>query len=171
MKLFPVLCMWIRISVSVCALSHATLCDPTDHSPPGSSVHGTSQAGILEWVAISFSTGSSRPRDRTCVSCVSCIGGRVSLPLRHPGSPRIPVLFTKISRSRINARSLGIGNINYRYVSNRKNTSSIFSKKCILHKILYFDVGLLSLQNKHNWLYCVLITPVILTVTQSRRNF
>ena len=39
-----------------------TLCDPTDCSPPGSSV-GILQARILEWVAISFSRGSSRPRD------------------------------------------------------------------------------------------------------------
>ena len=48
-----------------------TLCDPIDCSPPGSSVHGSLQARILELVAISFSRGSSRPKDRTCVSCVS----------------------------------------------------------------------------------------------------
>ena len=36
-----------------------TLCDPMDCSPPGSSVHGIFQARILEWVAISFSRGSS----------------------------------------------------------------------------------------------------------------
>ena len=42
-----------------------TLCDPMDCSLPGSSVHGILQARILEWVAISFSRGSSRPRDRT----------------------------------------------------------------------------------------------------------
>ena len=41
-------------------------------SPPGSSVHGISQAGMMEWVAISFSRGSSRPRDRSQVSCTSC---------------------------------------------------------------------------------------------------
>ena len=35
-----------------------TLCDPTDGSPPGSSVHGIFQARVLEWVAISFSRGS-----------------------------------------------------------------------------------------------------------------
>ena len=35
-----------------------------DCSPPGSSVHGILQVRILEWVAISFSRGSSRPRDR-----------------------------------------------------------------------------------------------------------
>ena len=37
------------------AQSCPTLCDPTDYSPPGSSVHGILQARILEWVAISFS--------------------------------------------------------------------------------------------------------------------
>ena len=47
-----------------------TLCEPMDHSLPGSSVHGTSQKRILEWVAISFSRGSSQPRDGTLVSCV-----------------------------------------------------------------------------------------------------
>ena len=36
-----------------------TLCNPMDCSPPGSSVHGISQARILEWVSISFSRGSS----------------------------------------------------------------------------------------------------------------
>jgi len=37
-------------------------CDSMDSSPPGSSVHGIFQARIVEWVAISFSRGSSRPR-------------------------------------------------------------------------------------------------------------
>ena len=48
-----------------------TLCDPMDCSPPGSSVHEIFQARILEWVAISFSRGSSQPRDRTQVSCTA----------------------------------------------------------------------------------------------------
>ena len=52
-----------------------TLCDPVDCSPPGSSVRVISQARILEWLAIPYSGGSSQPRDRTCVSCVSCIAG------------------------------------------------------------------------------------------------
>ena len=42
---------------------HLTLCDPMDCSSPGSSVHGISQARILEWVAISFSRGPSQPKD------------------------------------------------------------------------------------------------------------
>ena len=45
-------------------------CDPMDWSLPGSSVHGISQASILEWVAISCSMGSSWPRDWTQVSCI-----------------------------------------------------------------------------------------------------
>ena len=43
----------------VCAQSCLTLCDPMDCSSPGSSVHGILQARILEWVATSFSRGSS----------------------------------------------------------------------------------------------------------------
>ena len=47
------------------------LCNPMDCSLPGSFIHGIFQARILEWVAISFSRGSSRPRDRTRVSCTA----------------------------------------------------------------------------------------------------
>ena len=47
-----------------------TLCNPMGWSLPGSSVHGILQARVLEWVAISFSRGSSWPRDRTQVSCI-----------------------------------------------------------------------------------------------------
>ena len=46
-----------------------TLCKPMNCSPPGSSVHGILQAGTLEWVAISSSRGSSRPRDQIYISC------------------------------------------------------------------------------------------------------
>ena len=53
------------------AQSCPTLCDPMDCSPPGSSVHGILQARILEWGAISFSRGSSRPSDQTQVSCIA----------------------------------------------------------------------------------------------------
>ena len=51
------------------------LCDPTDYSPPGSSVHGILQARILQWVAMPSSRGSSQPRDQTPYG--SCTGRRV----------------------------------------------------------------------------------------------
>ena len=49
------------------------LCDLRDCSPPGSSVHGVSQARILEWVAIPSCRGSCQHRDRTCLSCACCL--------------------------------------------------------------------------------------------------
>ena len=52
------------------AQSYPTHCDPLYCIPPGSSVHGVFQARILEWVASSSSRRSSRPRDRTCISCI-----------------------------------------------------------------------------------------------------
>ena len=54
-----------------------TLCEPMDCSPPGSSVHGIFQARILEWVAIPSSRRSSRTRDRTHISCISCTGRQI----------------------------------------------------------------------------------------------
>ena len=48
-------------SESEVAQSCLTLSDPVDCSPPGSSIHGVLQARVLEWVAIAFSRGSSRP--------------------------------------------------------------------------------------------------------------
>ena len=57
-------------SESEVAQSCPTLCDPIDCSLPGSSVHGIFQAIVLEWIAISFSRGSSQPRARTRVSWI-----------------------------------------------------------------------------------------------------
>ena len=44
------------------------------------------QARILEWAAVSYSRGSSQPRDQTCISYISCIAGRffTTEPLRKP---------------------------------------------------------------------------------------
>ena len=68
----------------VCAQLCPTLCDPMDGSPPGSSLHGISQARILEWVAISYSRGSSQPKDQTCVSKVSCISRVITAKVGSP---------------------------------------------------------------------------------------
>ena len=58
-------------------ICHIQLSNPMDYSPPDSSAHGILQAGMLEWVAISYSRGSSQSRDRTHISFVSCIGRQV----------------------------------------------------------------------------------------------
>ena len=72
--------------ISCCCLvtkSCLTLCYPMDCSLPGSSVHGISQARVLEWVAISFSKGSFQPRDQTLISCLA---GRF-FTTESPGKP------------------------------------------------------------------------------------
>ena len=71
---------WLKGVFSMCANSVTQLC-LTLCSPPGFSVHGIFQARTLEQLAISFSRGSSRPRDQTCVSWVCCIGQVDSLLL------------------------------------------------------------------------------------------
>ena len=70
-----------------------TLCDPMVCSSPGSSVHGILQARILEWVAISYSEGSSPPRDWTLgqLCLLNCRGE--FLPLAPPGK----AIFTRMS--------------------------------------------------------------------------
>ena len=59
------ICCWWCLVTKLCP----TLCDPMDCNLPGSSVHGILRARTLEWGAISFSRGSSPPRDWTHVSC------------------------------------------------------------------------------------------------------
>ena len=77
-----------------CCCSVAKSC-PTfcwwDYSPSTSSLHGVFQARILEWVAISFSRGSSWMTDWTCVSSN---GKKILLPLSHHGSPQVSNLLT-----------------------------------------------------------------------------
>ena len=70
--------MWHHSHMGACVLSHLShdwlSVAPVDCSPPGFCIHGIVQARILEWVAVPSSRGSSRPRDQTHVSYVSCTG-------------------------------------------------------------------------------------------------
>ena len=74
------MCVWGVVGGSIeakgsymCLVAHSclTLCDSMDCSLPDSFFHGILQARILEWVAIPFSRGSSRPKDGTPVSCIA----------------------------------------------------------------------------------------------------
>ena len=77
---FPVLC-------SVASVMSDS-CNPIDSSPPGFSVHGIFQARILKWVAISFSRGSSQPREQTHVSFIA---GRF-FTAKSPGNSNFPLV-------------------------------------------------------------------------------
>ena len=97
--LFPLLFRTLVPHLKVCevTLLCLTLCDLMDCSLPGFSIHGIFQARILEWVAISFSRGSSWPRDRTWVSHTAD-----SLPSEPPGKPlqsRLTLLYQAIQSS------------------------------------------------------------------------
>ena len=65
----PSLILNLKVKVLVAQLC-PTLCGPMDCSPPGFSVHGISQARLLEWVVISSSGVSSQSRDQTPISCI-----------------------------------------------------------------------------------------------------
>ena len=93
----------------VCVCSVIQLCptlwNPTDCSPPDSSVHGLSQERIPEWVAISFSRGSSWPRDWNHLSCISCIGRQI---LYHCATWESPLdILSKSQRFRCTRKVLG----------------------------------------------------------------
>ena len=74
-----------KLFVVLVTESGSPLCDPTDCSPPGSSVHGIPQARRVEWVAISFSRGSSQPRGQTQVSSITGRFFTTKPPGRHRG--------------------------------------------------------------------------------------
>ena len=81
----------VTLTKPVCCISEVlqsclTLCKPIDCSPPDSSICGIFQAGVLEWVASSFSRGSSQPRDWTWVSCIC---RQMLYRLSHQGSPQL----------------------------------------------------------------------------------
>ena len=66
-------CVCLCVYLCVCPVVSDSL-QPMDCNSPGSSVHGTLQARILEWVTISYSRGPSWSRDESPISCISCIG-------------------------------------------------------------------------------------------------
>ena len=86
-------------AVGPVAQSCLTLCDSVDCGPPGSSAHGILQARILVWVAMSFSRGSSRPRDLTHISYVSCIDRRILYHQCHLGIPHRNAVLCLVTQS------------------------------------------------------------------------
>ena len=76
-------CLIVHVCVPVSRLVVSNSCDPLDYSPPGFSVHGISQARLVEWVAISSYRGSSQSRDQTRVFCIA--GGFFTT--ESPGKP------------------------------------------------------------------------------------
>ena len=70
-------CGCVGAGVHSVAQLYPALYDPIDCSLPGSSVRGIFQVRILEWVAISYSERSFRPKDQTHISYISCTGRQI----------------------------------------------------------------------------------------------
>ena len=119
----------------VCAVAQSclTLCGPMDCSPPGSSAHGIFQARILAQGAMPSSRASSRPRDLTHVSCVSCIGRRILNHQHHPGKP---IICNKSSHTL------------------HKTNNKVHSKRAVIFEFLLGEIFLewLPRQNHHIFL-------------------
>ena len=94
----------LGLHVSSVTRSCLTLCDLMDWSPPGSSAHGISQAGILEWIAMPSSSKSSQARDWTHGSSVSCTG-RQFFTTEPPEAPWDALSVSRISNL-MTARSI-----------------------------------------------------------------
>ena len=92
LTLFLLINFYCSISVQSCL----TLFCLMDCRLPGSSVHGTFQARILELGATPYSKGSSQPRDQSCVSCISCIGRWILYPLVPPGKPSLEYTYNNV---------------------------------------------------------------------------
>ena len=92
--------------------------DPMGYSPPGSSVQGIFQARILEWVVISYSKRSSRPRDQTHISYT----GRHSLPLCQPGIP-----------------AANLGNFTLRITGNHLRVTPWSDQSCTWEQLLWLS--------------------------------
>ena len=84
-----------NLKKNMCAQSHLIPGDLMDHRSPGSSFQGIFQARTLEWVAISSSRGSSRPRDWTCISCIPCIGRQI---IYHSATSEVLILHLIVAR-------------------------------------------------------------------------
>ena len=80
-------CVCVCVCAELLSCIWLALCDSMDCSPPGSSVHGIFQAKILQWVAVSSSKGSFRPRDWTHISYVSCTGKQIFIATEPSGKP------------------------------------------------------------------------------------
>ena len=107
-------------------------------SPPGSSVHRILQARILDWVAISFSRGSSRPRDWNWVSCDSCIAGGffTNEPQRKSVGPNINI-------SNCYCRKLGF------IMSDAGKYQRTLDKEIAIHNLHFYQCALTAILGKH----------------------
>ena len=105
--------------------------DPVDCSSPGSSAHGILQARVLEWVAISFSRGSSPPRDWTQISCIA--GRRFTFWATREA----PILSNGIIKS---FKRHGVLHFTMEEVDSQSSIAAAMAGLCLPHPNSYVEV-------------------------------
>ena len=151
--------------LSMCVLvaqSCPTLCSSTDHSPPGSSVHGILQARILQWVAVPFFRGSSQPRDQTQVSHIA---GRLFTiwakrkPIFFQGQPEIRKTQSFYSWLPLKTHIVFAGNWSWREKKKSQVLAQSSTQKMSKFGSTYPSVG----RNISNWVSPWTLTSVNLS--------
>ena len=126
-------------NIIIFVLVRSTPCDSMDCSPSGFSVHGILQARLQEWVAIPFSRGSSRPRDRTCL--LDLLHWQVdSWPWAPPGKPLLSVAFDNLLEYKFKLSlgfSLKILNKTFKIMFSLKRK---MWSRCIVEPFAYFTL-------------------------------
>ena len=143
-------------SESEAAQSCPTLHDPMDCSLPGSSIHGILQARIVEWVAISFSRGSSQPRDQTRVSriagrCFTTCATRVVCNHEPQLKPVVCWLYSCITMWALLCCVSSVSSTTYKF---HKDWAQImFSLSSIQHRryLTHWKLSVISFEQIHRW--------------------
>ena len=125
----------LHMNERMCAQLCPTLCNPMDYSLPGSSVHGISQATILEQGAIYSSGVSSRPRDQTHIFCVTCIGRQILYHWAMCGSNLIlwrkwKNIKWKAAKKEAPASVVKLTSVCKQYCEEQRSLISIFAHPC-----------------------------------------
>ena len=139
-------------------LSHFSLvwlCSSMDCSPSVSFVHEICQGGILEWVAMPSSRGSSQPRDQNCFFCGFCIADKffTAEPL---GKPNLCHTFNQLARSLVSSAAVSstrfffLSKIIYRSVSLNCNSVLAF---CFSSHVCFLMITLYSVLRLVMWLH------------------
>ena len=141
------------------AQSCPTLCDPMDCSSPGSSIHEIFQAMMLEWLAISFSRGSSHPRVRTQVSFANYFSQLCNIP-------NIDFLFSLFDHSNHSSLARILVYVQLFSTTNNASISIFYKSLCTIEILIDCKIPFYKL----SIIYIYHIFPDVINTDESRRN-
>ena len=135
-----------------------TLCDPVDHSLPGSAIHGILLARILKWVAMPFSRGSSQPRVWTCQLTLPALSGEFFTTSTTWEACILDNLYT-------NKKFL---EDNFKTTATSKKWDKGLTKEWTRDFLLNNHWWCAYCRQSHSWSFCILSTSQILALRNKR---